>query len=166
VTRATPTTVRLCRAPRGPGPRADGVGRPHGSGEIFLAFSTARGADALADAELDALFSATVDATEEAVLNALWSAERAVGREGRVAEALPPDGVLAPLEDPSAPLRPQGRIGAPSESRRENPRAAARGRVQSEATKRSLDRWVGHGGRPDQEVGALPVGWTLARRLG
>jgi D-aminopeptidase len=71
----------------------------HGSGEIFLAFSSARGADALADAELDPLFAATVDATEEAVVNALWSAERVVGREGRVVEALPRDGVVALLEE-------------------------------------------------------------------
>ena len=46
---------------------------------------------------LDPLFAATVDATEEAVLNALWAAERVVGREGRVAEALPHDDVLALL---------------------------------------------------------------------
>jgi D-aminopeptidase len=69
----------------------------HGSGEIFLALSTARGADALADGELNALFEATVDATEEAVVNALWSAERVVGRDGRVAEALPHDEVVALL---------------------------------------------------------------------
>ena len=50
----------------------------HGSGEIFLAFSTARGAGArCADGELDPLFAATVDATEEAVLNALWAAPSA-----------------------------------------------------------------------------------------
>ena len=47
---------------------------------------------------LDPLFAATVDATEEAVVNALWAAERVVGREGRVAEALPRDDVLALLE--------------------------------------------------------------------
>ena len=69
----------------------------HGSGEIFLALSTARDADALHDGELNALFEATVDATEEAVVNALWSAERLVGREGRVAEALPRDEVVALL---------------------------------------------------------------------
>jgi D-aminopeptidase len=76
----------------------------HSSGEIFLAFSTTarrprRGrpspSGALApDGDLDPLFSATVDATEEAVLNALWRAERVEGREGRVAEALPHDDVL------------------------------------------------------------------------
>ena len=71
----------------------------HGSGEIFLAFSTARGGDRLADHELDPLFAATVDATEEAVVNALWSAERVVGREGRVVDALPREEVVALLEE-------------------------------------------------------------------
>jgi D-aminopeptidase len=69
----------------------------HGSGEIFIAFSTARDAGAVADGELDPLFTATVDATEEAVVNALWSAERVVGREGRVADRLPHDEVVALL---------------------------------------------------------------------
>ena len=49
----------------------------HGSGEIFVAFSTtARGEPApptLPDTELDPLFLATVEATEESVLNALWN---------------------------------------------------------------------------------------------
>jgi D-aminopeptidase len=49
------------------------------------------------DDDLDPLFTATVDATEEAVLNALWSAERVVGGEGRAAEALPHDDVVALL---------------------------------------------------------------------
>jgi D-aminopeptidase len=65
----------------------------HGSGEIFVAFATAT-SGAVADADLNPLFAATVLATEEAVLNALWSAERVQGREGRVIEALPHDDVL------------------------------------------------------------------------
>jgi D-aminopeptidase len=69
----------------------------HGSGEIFLALSTACDAEALPGSELNPLFAATVDATEEAVINALWSAERVVGREGRVAQALPHDEVVAVL---------------------------------------------------------------------
>jgi D-aminopeptidase len=59
----------------------------HGSGEIFLAFSTATGAPA----DLDALFTATVEATEEAVLSSLTSATTVTGRAGRVAHALPRD---------------------------------------------------------------------------
>ena len=47
---------------------------------------------------MNPLFAATVDATEEAVLNALWSAETTTGREGRVIEALPHDEVLELLE--------------------------------------------------------------------
>jgi D-aminopeptidase len=61
----------------------------HGSGEIFLAFSTATGEAA----DLDALFSATVDATEDAVLNSLREATTVAGRAGRVAHALPHDAV-------------------------------------------------------------------------
>ena len=74
----------------------------HGSGEIFLAFSTTarvprdggRPGAVVADRALDPLFAAAVEATEEAVLNALWSAEPVVGREGRLVAALPHDDVL------------------------------------------------------------------------
>jgi D-aminopeptidase len=68
----------------------------HGSGEIFLAFSTTarvpRGGalgPVLPDGALDPLFTAVVDATEESVLNALWAAETTTGRLGRVVPALP-----------------------------------------------------------------------------
>ncbi len=67
----------------------------HASGEIFVAFSTSRRAEAV---DMNPLFAATVDATEEAVLNCLWSAETTTGREGRVIEALPHDEVLELLE--------------------------------------------------------------------
>jgi D-aminopeptidase len=66
----------------------------HGSGEIFLAFSTERGGGALEGRELDPLFAATVEATEEAVLNALWAAPDVTGREGRLERGLPHDEVL------------------------------------------------------------------------
>jgi D-aminopeptidase len=74
-----------------------------GSGEIFLAFSTGARAPrddpqsrpaTVSGEDLDPLFSAAVEATEEAVLNALWQAERTVGREGIVAERLPHDELL------------------------------------------------------------------------
>jgi D-aminopeptidase len=88
----------------------------NGSGEIFLAFSTtARAPRADPSARpptvsgegLDPLFSAAVEATEEAVLNALWNAERTVGREGIVAEALPHDELLELLSA-------SGRLSAPA----------------------------------------------------
>ena len=82
-----------------------------GSGEIFLAFSVGsrvpRGEAPAAGAPraiLDGLFQAAVEATEEAVLSALWTAETTVGREGRVADALPHDAVLELL-------RGHGRLG-------------------------------------------------------
>jgi D-aminopeptidase len=71
----------------------------HGSGEIFVAFSSAS-ADGppRAGRDLDDMFEAVVDATEEAVLNALWAAPEVVGREGRVARALPHENVLEILQ--------------------------------------------------------------------
>lgn len=80
----------------------------HGSGEIFLALSTARRAGdeqsglraaAVPDGQLDALFAATVEATEEAVLNALWAAVDTSGRAGRVVRALPHEPVLELLRE-------------------------------------------------------------------
>ena len=73
----------------------------NGSGDIFLAFSTANESVASAEREIhvnmlsnnriSALFSATVDATEEAIVNALVAAETMTGRDGRKVEALPHD---------------------------------------------------------------------------
>ena len=79
----------------------------HGSGEIFLAFSTRRypreatetraTREIVPDDHLDPLFAATVEATEEAVVNALWAATDTDGRDGRLVPALPHDEVLALL---------------------------------------------------------------------
>jgi D-aminopeptidase len=66
----------------------------HGSGEIFVAFSTAGRPAHDAAADLNSLFAAVVDATEEAVLNALWFAGTTEGRDGRVVEGIPHDAVL------------------------------------------------------------------------
>jgi D-aminopeptidase len=64
----------------------------HGSGDIALAFSTAytvsHEADfialppLLADRFLDPLFAACADSVEQAILDALWSAESVTGRDG------------------------------------------------------------------------------------
>ena len=88
----------------------------HGSGEIFLAFSTSGRrpraeagrrdpGQSLADGELDQFFAATVEATEEAVLNALWAAADVNGRAGRFARGLPHAEVLELL-------RSSGRVGS------------------------------------------------------
>jgi D-aminopeptidase len=73
-----------------------------GSGDIFIAFSTANpGAGTelkkvatvqmLPNDRMDALFEATVQATEEAVVNALVAAKTMTGADGHTVEALPHD---------------------------------------------------------------------------
>lgn len=71
----------------------------NGSGDIFIAFSTANAKAAgatdvasvqmLSNDRISALFSATVQATEEAIVNALVAAETMTGANSRVVEALP-----------------------------------------------------------------------------
>jgi L-aminopeptidase/D-esterase-like protein len=71
----------------------------NGSGDIFLAFSTANRSAAanpdvahvemLSNARISAVFAATVQATEEAIVNALVAAETLTGADGRTVEALP-----------------------------------------------------------------------------
>ena len=79
----------------------------NGSGDIFLAFSTANpGAAAergvtpltwLPNGELTPLFDATVEATEEAIVNALVAARTMTGINGNTAHALPIDQLQAVL---------------------------------------------------------------------
>ncbi len=72
----------------------------HGSGDIFLAFSTANKTAALAcdkatrfdfipDEALDPIFEAVVQATEEAILNSLTANRTMVGRDGNSVPTLP-----------------------------------------------------------------------------
>ena len=71
----------------------------NGSGDIFLAFSTANDAVAaapreihvnmLSNSRISAVFSATVEATEEAIINALIGAETMTGIDNRKVEAIP-----------------------------------------------------------------------------
>jgi L-aminopeptidase/D-esterase-like protein len=73
----------------------------NGSGDIFIAFSTAnRGAAAesgatsitwLPNGDLTPFFEATVEATEEAIVNALVAAETMIGVDGNTAASLPHD---------------------------------------------------------------------------
>jgi L-aminopeptidase/D-esterase-like protein len=84
----------------------------NGSGDIFIAFSTAnRGADGgngdgetgpatvsrLRSGALDAVFLATVEATEEAIVNALLAAETMTGADYARSHAIPHDQVQAVL---------------------------------------------------------------------
>jgi L-aminopeptidase/D-esterase-like protein len=72
----------------------------NGSGDIFLAFSTANEAalaedaarataEFIPDRKLDPMFAATIQAVDEAILNSLVANETMAGVDGRVAHALP-----------------------------------------------------------------------------
>jgi D-aminopeptidase len=71
----------------------------NGSGDIFLAFSTANAAAlqgasltqsaSLGNDGLDPMFEATVQATEEAIVNAMVAARDMQGNDGHYAKALP-----------------------------------------------------------------------------
>ena len=73
----------------------------NGSGDIFVAFSTANAGAAsasptaaitlLGNSQISVLFQATVEATEEAIINAMVAAETMVGRDGNRSEALQHD---------------------------------------------------------------------------
>jgi D-aminopeptidase len=75
----------------------------NGSGDIFLAFSTANAGAAsatqatnvamLPNQRISPLFEATVQATEEAIINALIAAETMTGRGGTTVQAIPHDRV-------------------------------------------------------------------------
>ncbi len=79
----------------------------NGSGDLFLAFSTANpGAAGAAGAaavsmlpndRMDPLFDATVQSVEEAIVNAMVAAETMVGRDGHRVVALPHDGLREAL---------------------------------------------------------------------
>jgi D-aminopeptidase len=74
----------------------------NGSGDLFLAFSTAnpgaanpaeptRSVQTIPNDRMDALFSATVQAVEEAIVNALVANQSMTGRDNHRVEALPHD---------------------------------------------------------------------------
>jgi D-aminopeptidase len=86
-----------------------GATSQHGSGDIFIAFSTGNRVPhypreltydmrIVADNHLTPLFEAVEEATEEAILNALTMATTTVGRDGNTARALPLDRLRAILQ--------------------------------------------------------------------
>ncbi len=92
-----------------------GVGRSgsishNGSGDIFLAFSTAnadalatapgaRAADFLPNEALDPIFEAVVQATDEAIVDSMVANETMTGRDGTTVIALPHDRLIEVLAD-------------------------------------------------------------------
>ena len=99
-----PALERLARR-AGLGLARTGSVAGHGSGDIFLAFSTGvripRGssgalwtAEVVDDEYLDPFFGAVVDATEAAVIDSLFRADTVEGRDGHVAHGLPVERTL------------------------------------------------------------------------
>jgi len=86
----------------------DGSISGNGSGDIFIAFSTANPGAFSADREvdlkmypneqMDSLFAATVQATEEAIINAIVAADTMTGIENHRVIALPHDKLRAVLK--------------------------------------------------------------------
>ncbi|MFD2205660.1 P1 family peptidase [Kiloniella antarctica] len=86
-----------------------GIGA-HGSGDIFLAFSTANldvlsskisgvhTAHFIPDPDLDPFFEAVVQSTEEAILNSMTANEDMTGRDGNFVPALPHSAIKALLD--------------------------------------------------------------------
>jgi D-aminopeptidase len=79
--------------------RVGGAGE-NGSGDIFIAFSSAnrglygegtRPVTMLGNDSIDPLFYATIEATEEAIVNAMLQAETMTGKDGATAHRLDPD---------------------------------------------------------------------------
>ena len=86
----------------------------NGSGDIFIAFSTAnqsrrRGTNADPPVERpdDPFFAATVQATEEAIINALVAAETMKGANDLVVRALPHDELRRILKKYNRLVEPQ-----------------------------------------------------------
>jgi L-aminopeptidase/D-esterase-like protein len=102
------------RVPVGIG-RLGGLGT-NGSGDIFIAFSTANPnawsrtepvqLEMLSNDRMSALFGATADATEEAIVNAMVAAKTMVGVNGNTVHAIPHDRLRAILKT-------YNRLGAP-----------------------------------------------------
>ncbi len=87
--------------------RMGGIGG-NGSGDIFIAFSTANAAAAvdsglasavfISNDAINPVFEAAVDATSEAILNAMLAAETMTGADGYRVFALPHDRLMAALK--------------------------------------------------------------------
>ena len=85
----------------------------HGSGDIFLAFSTANArahhdedkfshARFIPNFRLDKLFEAVIQAVDEAILNSIFANETMQGFNGNIVEALPHDAVMTLLKEHQA----------------------------------------------------------------
>jgi L-aminopeptidase/D-esterase-like protein len=92
-----------------------GIGRSgavsgHGSGDIFMAFSTANedahhdekrlaSAEFVPNSRLDRIFQAVIQAVDEAIMNSIFSNETMQGFDGSVVEGLPVEEVMSLLKE-------------------------------------------------------------------
>jgi D-aminopeptidase len=87
--------------------RTGGIGG-NGSGDIFIAFSTAnahafsntenRPVTTLSNEHINSLFTATIQATEEAIVNALFAGKTLTGINGNTVHGLPKEAVIRLLK--------------------------------------------------------------------
>jgi D-aminopeptidase len=97
----------------------DGSTAGNGSGDIFVAFTTAnpgaaktRGTTSLTmlpNDRMDPIFHATVESVEEAIVNAMIAAETMTGANGRTVRALPHDDLRRILGKYNRLVEPSGR---------------------------------------------------------
>ena len=79
----------------------------HGSGDLFLAFSTAQKLgptnrsqiDILSDKWISYFHQAVVESTEESILNSLTMADTMKGRDDNIIHALPLEQLLSVMKD-------------------------------------------------------------------
>lgn len=103
-----PTQLKRIAKRAGMGLARMGSYAGNGSGDIFVALSTANGgalastdiaqASYIVNDRLDSLFEATVQATEEAIVNAMVAAKDMQGNAGHYAKAIPHEQLVALLK--------------------------------------------------------------------
>jgi D-aminopeptidase len=76
------------------------------SGDLTVAFTTSPRQERPEAATMNGLFRAAVEASEEAILNALFTAETTIGRDGHVIEALPLSATLDILRRHGVGVKP------------------------------------------------------------
>lgn len=98
-----------------------GATAANGSGDLFLAFSTAEikrkkneseilQVEMLPNDQLNQLFDAVVEATEEAIVNSLVAAETMVGKNGRCVPSIPLERLVSTLQKYSRWKQPAGEV--------------------------------------------------------
>lgn len=105
----------------------DGSTSGNGSGDLFIALSTANPSAAAATGvsqlamlpndRMNPLFETIIQATEETILNAMFAAETMVGRDDRKVDALPVDRVRAILKKNTTGWRNRSREPTPANGR-------------------------------------------------